>query len=357
MKALFKYTDMQLIKFETPELNQLQESKALAIKNVFEPMAKKIEEFEEAYNLILKEAGNEMTEELISSAKRLRLDISKVRINTEKLRKSQKAEYLLAGKAIDGISNILKWAVSEKEEKLKEIELFFIKQEEEKIFNLQRERESLLEKYIDDPSRLDLGNMDNDVWESYLKSKKEEYSDRIEAERIQKELREKREREEAERLKRIESENARLKVEAEERERLAKIEEDKRKKAEQERIAKEEAEKAKLKAIQEAKEAKLRAEIKAKEDEAKRLAKIEEDKRKKLEAELKAKEEAEKAAKEAEEKRLEAELNKGDKDKFNDLLSDLEHIKTKYSFKSKKNKNMYSDVCILIDKVIIYINK
>jgi len=54
---------------------------------------------------------------------------------------------------------------------------------------------------------------------------------------------------------------------------------------------------------------------------------------------------------------LEAELNKGDAAKVKDLIADLESLKTKYSFKSAKNKKMYSDVNLLIDKVINHIHK
>ena len=53
---------------------------------------------------------------------------------------------------------------------------------------------------------------------------------------------------------------------------------------------------------------------------------------------------------------IEAEKNKGDTDKVNDLVNDLESIKTKYQFESAKNQKMYSDVGLLIDKLINHIN-
>ncbi len=53
---------------------------------------------------------------------------------------------------------------------------------------------------------------------------------------------------------------------------------------------------------------------------------------------------------------LHNELNKGDTDKVKDLINDLKSLKTKYSFKYSKNKNMYSDVNTLIDKVINHIS-
>lgn len=72
--------------------------------------------------------------------------------------------------------------------------------------------------------------------------------------------------------------------------------------------------------------------------------------------ELKAKEDAEEKAKLEEEARLEAELNKGDADKFNDLIADLKLITTKYNFKSKKNQKIYADVVTLVNKTIEYAN-
>lgn len=85
--------------------------------------------------------------------------------------------------------------------------------------------------------------------------------------------------------------------------------------------------------------------------------KTERDERERVQKELEAKAEAERKAKEAEEARIQSELNKGDAAKVKDLIHDLETLKTKYSFKSAKNKKMYADVSVLIDKVINHIKK
>ena len=77
----------------------------------------------------------------------------------------------------------------------------------------------------------------------------------------------------------------------------------------------------------------------------------------KLEIELKTKTDAEAKQKADAEARAEAELNKGDTDKVIDLVSDLTILKTKYIFKSKKNKKIYSDVGILLDKITTFINQ
>jgi len=286
----------EIVKLEAPELQGLEKSKAEQIKATFEPMAKMLSEFEDAYNVVVSEAEKEITFDVTAKAKRLRIDIGKVRIETEKARKEQKEEYLRAGKAIDGVSNILKWAVTDKENKLKEIENYFEIQEQKRLEALQLERAEKLAPYVEDAHERDLAKFADDEFEALLAMKKKEHEDKIAAEKKAEEERIAKEKAEAEERKRIAAENEKLKKEAEERERLAKIEAEKREKAEQERKAKEEAERK----IREEKERKERAEYEAKikaEREAKEKAlKLE---REKAEAERKAIEE--KARKEREE--------------------------------------------------------
>lgn len=218
------------------ELKLVDLSKSKQIKETFEPMVKMLESFESKYSELILEAEEGITDDVMTRAKRLRLDISRIRIDADKERKRIKDEYLRAGKAIDGVNNVLKWAIVEKEEKLKEIEEHFERLHEEHLKALQQERVAALTAYVYDASERELSSMEPDVWDAYLTSKKQEYEDRIEAEkkaeadRIAKEKAEQAERE------RIRKENEALKKEAEERERLAKIEANKRAKedAEQE---------------------------------------------------------------------------------------------------------------------------
>jgi len=46
----------EIVKFDTPELQSIEKSKAEQIKTTFEPMAEMLTEFEEAYNLVISEA-------------------------------------------------------------------------------------------------------------------------------------------------------------------------------------------------------------------------------------------------------------------------------------------------------------
>jgi hypothetical protein len=347
---------MTLVKFESQELNAIEESKAKQIKAVFEPMAEMLEQFEESYNEIISNSSNGIDQELTGKAKRLRLDIGKVRIETGKLKDKQKEYIKLEDKAIMGIHNIIVWAVKEKEDKLKEIENYFEIQEQKRLEALQSERVEIISPYLEDAHERNYSQMDEDVWKAFFENKKQIWKDEQEAIKKAEEERIAKEKAEAEERERIRKENERLRKEAEERERLAKIEEEKRAKAERERLAKEEAERKereeKERKERESYEAKLKAEREAKE----KIEREEKAKREKLEAELKAKEEAERKEREEEEARLQAELNKGDSAKVIDLINDLEALKTKYTFKSKKNTTMYSDVGLLIDKVINYIN-
>ena len=337
---------MESIQINAPELEAIEESKAAQIKATFEPMAEMLQDIEDAFNGIVKEASNEINEDVISRARRLDLDIGKIATKVEANRKDQKEEYLRAGKAIDGVSNIFKWAISDKRNKLKEIQNFFKLQEEERIEALQADRVAAISPYIEDAEQRKFSDMADDVWEAYLAAKTKDFNDRIEAE-TQAELdrieAEKQAREEAEAMR---SENERLKEEC--------------------RIA-EEAQ-AKADKIRKAQEAQAAAALKSERDKAAAEKKKLDDElaaaRKKIEDEARAKAQREKDAAdelariEAEEKAaIEAELSKGDAAKVTDLIADLEALKIKYSFKSSKNQKMYTSVCLLLDKVVVHIQK
>lgn len=58
--------------------------------------------------------------------------------------------------------------------------------------------------------------------------------------------------------------------------------------------------------------------------------------------------------KEKEEKEEEDRLNMGDKQKFTELINELQDLQTKYTFKSKKHKQIYSGIGELLGKTITY---
>lgn len=336
----------ELVKFDTPELQVIEKSKAEQIKATFEPMAEMLAEFEARYNKLMSIPLEEITVDLTKEYKRLRLDVGRVRIDTGKAKDKAKEYLKLEDKAIMGIHNILVWAVKEKEDNLKERENYFEIQEQKRLEELQLERAEKLAPYVEDAHERDLAKFADDEFEALLAMKKKEQEDRIAAEKKAEEERIAKEKAEAEERERIRKENEQLRKEAEEREKKAKIEAEKRAKEERERQAKAEAERKerdeKERKEREAYEAKLKAER---------------DEKERMQRELEAKAEAERKAKEEEKARIEAELNKGDAAKVKDLIADLNALKTKYSFKSDKNQKMYVDVSALLNKVINHIEK
>jgi len=328
----------------------LEKSKAQKIEETFSPMVSMLKKFESAYNEVISVSDDEKDKKHCEKAKRLRIEIGKVRIETGKLKDKQKEYIKLEDKAIMGVHNIIVWAVKEKEDKLKDIENYFETKEMERIENLQRKREFELEGYGVDGSNIDLGNMQEDVYKNFLlgsitnyenkiKAEEEAEKARISAERKAEEERKAKEKAEAEERERIRKENERLKKEAEARE--AEIEKEREKK----RIENEKRE----------------AEIK-KEREARELAeKQERQKRETAERELREmKERAEAEEAEAERKRKEQELielaaeSAPDIEKLNQLITDIEKIKIP-AMKFKKYEKISSDVRELLKKVTNHI--
>ena len=335
----------ELIVFDNPELQLIEESKALKIKKTFEPMVKMLEGFEKQCNQVFKQAEKVgIDAELTTIAKRIRLDIAQVRIQTDKLRKEQKEEYLRAGKAIDGASNILKWAVVEKENKLKEIETHFETQEKLRIETLQKERVEAIKEFLPDAGERDLAGMEEDVWQAYKTAKEKDHIDLMAAEKAAEEERQRLKKEDEAEKERIQAENDRLKKEAEEKERQLKLEEAKReaeRQAEKERLEKIELEKKEQ-------------EEKAKKEQERLQAELDRKKRE-HEEHLENIRKNEQEESEEKERQLQAELNRGDEEKINLLKKDLEDLKTKYNFKSAKNKKTYKEIGLLLDKVINHI--
>ena len=321
-----------------------------------------IKEFEEVSKL-------ELIQENLPKFKELRLKIVKNRTQgINKWHKTNKEFFLTGGKFVDAIKNKENSINEQMEEKLMDAEKHFENLEKERLEKLQFDRINLVSKYIEDAHLIDLSRMDQDVFDAYLSIKKKAHLDRVKAELDAEKERQAEIKAEKEAIEKQRLENEKLKKEAKireeklnterlESERLAKIEAEKREKEEDERN-----EKARLEHLaQVEKERKANAEYEAKlkvEREAKeKIEREEKEKREKLEAELKAKLDAEIKAKEDEEYRIQAELSKGDSDKVKDLINDLIELKTKYVFKSVKNKQTYSNVSDLIDKIITYINK
>jgi len=343
---------MELIKVDAKEFG-LEENKAKQISDQFKPMLDKMVELETEANEVFKLDINDP--DTAKQAKQIRLKYVKVRTGTAEIHKVQKSFYLAGGKFVDGWKNAQLFASQGTESRLQDIEKHLENMESERLEKLDTERKEKLESieavFIPDG----LGSMTEEMFDSYFKGvelgaiAKKEAEKKAEEERISKEKAELEERQ------RIAKENEQLKKEAEakakqdEKERLERVEKERLEQLRRDTI---EAERLGKEAEAEMKRKEVAEKLQAEQD-----AKIETERKEKerIQAQLKAKEVAEQQAKDAEAKALQDELKKGDSAKVKDLINDLDSLKTKYEFKSEKNKKMYQDTIQLINKVINHI--
>lgn len=273
-----------------------------------------------------------------------RLFLKEKRVQIGKVHKELKEASLREGQTLDAIKKILTNLIEPLEEQLEQKEKYAELQEAKRIEALKSDRFAELSKYgFQFENGFDLGRMDQAMFESLLLGTKTAYEKSIEDAKKAEEERIAKEKAEAEERERIKKENEALKAQAEEREKA--MAEERAKAAAAQKAIEEKA--AKEKAAAEAQAKKVKAEHEAK-------LKKEAEEREKVEAELRAKKESEAKAKQEEEARIEAELNKGDKDKFNSMMQDLEMLKYKYKFSSAKYKKLQTSVNELLDKTINY---
>lgn len=305
----------------------LDEARAGQITKAFLPTIDKMLEFIPEFDRL---DGMEMTEEKCKAAKELRLKFVKARTETASIHKSEKADYLKAGKYCDAWKNAQGEVSEPYENQLKEWENHFELIEQAKIKELQDSREKALQDLDFPDIPLFLGKMEESVWDILLLGAKTAAEAKLDAERkleaervLAEEKRITAEREAKENAELVIKENERLKKEADEAE----------VKRREERERTDAAVKAELERA-----AKAEAELKAR---------VESDK-----AELKAKQEAEAELQRQKEAAAQAELQKGDAQKMVDLIQDLKKIKVKYSFESDEFKSSYRRVGDYLNKLI-----
>ena len=287
----------ELVKVDMSEYG-LTETKAKEVKQVFDVVLATASELEDEYNRV---AALEISPETCAAAKALRLKYVKVRTGIAKAHKEQKAFFLSGGRAVDGLKNAYTHAVQGNEEKLKEIEAHYDRIEEAKLAELQAERATALDPYVDNAFDRVLSGMEDDVFAALLFTNKTQFEERVAAELKVEEDRIAKEKADAEDRQRIETENARLKAEADEREKkedAAQFErdriEDERIKADKDRADKEQAERDRLEAIRvEAETLRLKTEADARKA-LEAIADNERATRERIESEAKAKADAEK---------------------------------------------------------------
>jgi len=359
---------MEIVKINYSDYG-LEEVKAKQIKEQFQPMLKEMVELEEEFNEIVK---LEINEETCKKAKTLRLKYVKVRTGTAEIHKAQKAFYLAGGRFVDGWKNAQKFASLEIEEKLSRIEDHFENLEQERISLLQLERANNLEKYEVEVIPGNLGEMPDEVWNHYLTGVKTNFKQAKEAAKKAEKERLESIRKDKIALLRQESlipyndfiKTNELTLNLKECSEdvfnkfleLLKIRKEEHLK-EQEQIRKEN-EQLKKEALRKEKK-RLAEEKKHKEQEKKQQkiyeANLEKERKEKerIKKELEEKRIAEEKIKKAEEVRIQEELKKGDSEKFQDLLNDLNTIKEKYSFESEEYKSDYEGLKTLIDEYLL----
>jgi hypothetical protein len=473
----------ELIKAENYGLNEKQ------VKDVDLAFSEKVKERELLHQVYSEIIKKDLSIEVSREAREIRLKAVKIKSGIAAIHKTQKAFALAFGKYCDAWKNKETEPVQQMIDNLMEIEKYEERLEQQRLAELQKEREKLISPYIDDPETRDLSGMEPDVWDAFISSKKKAYEDRIAEEKRQKEERKEQERRlkvyqqrllefspyssyvpdlvvtndmnEAEYLallnkakkaheksviaekrrdflfsegllqfipeeikfeslsdesldwedfveelrnaksaykkKQAELKAARIKAEKE-------AEAAKKKAAEERRLAEEKAakeraeaekqrisamEKRKLKAIdflvengfketnggmindwhahfieahhyselESDKEFDLFCAEKLSSMQSAEKLRIEQEEKQRIAAELKRKEDEERERAEQAEALRQAELAKGDADKVKDLIEDFIKLKTKYTFKSKRNQVMYGKVGQLIEKTINFIKE
>ena len=285
---------------------------------------------EKAFALVVNDISQ--TDEM-KMAREGRLAIRRVRLDADAVRKELKEDSNRYNKAVQGVYNMIEAICAsiedhlEQQEKFKE--LYEAKQKAE--LRTQREQECMpFREFMF--ANIDLSDLTEEDYERVKKMaqfEKQQAEEKAKQDELDRMAKEKKDEEERERLR---IENERLKEEAQKREAELQKERD-RLEAEQR--------KANIEAARIRKEAEQQAA--AERAEKDRLQKELDDKKA---AEAKA--EADRIAAQ------EAELAKGDAQKFNDLLSRLQSVKTDFAFKSKKHKALHAAVSELVDKTITY---
>ena len=122
----------------------LKEEEVVTIEQAFMPKIVERNALKDVYEPLL---TKEITPDVCQEAKRLRLQLVKVRTGIAEIHKSQKAYFLAAGKFVDAWKNKETLPITQMEENLSAIEEHFARIEAEKIKKLQEIRASEMQKY------------------------------------------------------------------------------------------------------------------------------------------------------------------------------------------------------------------
>lgn len=171
-----------LIKIDSKEYN-LSKEKINSLIIPFIPMVEKYLEYIWDIEDIKKIPQEEYTEEVLKKAKRLRLDIAKVRSTTWKIKTSEKEIVNQIWWVTQKCHNIIVKLVEEQEEKLENIEKYFETKEKARILKLTIERQELLKPFeVDNLWLLKLWDMEESIFNNFLQWCKVTFEQKKEAE-------------------------------------------------------------------------------------------------------------------------------------------------------------------------------
>ncbi len=142
----------------------LDAEKAAEVESVFLPVVTERDLLAENYAVI---TSQEITPKTTQQARDLRLKLVKLRTNTDRIHKAAKAFYLAGGRFVDAWKNKNVVVIEQMEEKLEDIELHFVRIEQQRILDLQEERKGLLWEYSEVLPE-GLGLMPQAVFDAYL---------------------------------------------------------------------------------------------------------------------------------------------------------------------------------------------
>jgi hypothetical protein len=355
---------MEVVKFEEFGLD---EQKAKEITKDLPQIIKERDTLSVQYNEIIK-----MDIEDPETAKRAG-DLRKLIKNNrtkgvEAWHKVNKEYFLRGGQFVDAIKKKEIAENKRMEDALEEIEKHQEILEAKRIEKLNQERIELISPYLEDTIGLQLGSMEEDVFDAYLTAKKNSYEAKIDAERKAEE-----ERLEAERIEKLHQERKELALpyyqfwsdfektlnfgEQSDKDFKSFMARNKKAKADYDaEQAKIRAENERLKKEREAEQAKLKAEQEAREEEERKRKEKEEAERKEKEAEIakyKAKLEAEKKREEerirkekkAEDARIKAEQEAKKAPSKEKIRKAVESVHMPELELDDSSKEVYIDIC------------
>lgn len=182
-----------LLKIDNKEFS-LSKDKITDLMIPFLPVAEEYIEYIWDIENIKKIKPSDYTDEICKKAKRLRIDISKIRNATKKIKDEEKKIVLQIWNVTQKCHNTIVKIIEEQEDILEKIELHFENLEKERVLKLTIERQELLKPYeVENLWMLKLWEMEEAIFNNFLQwckttfeQNKIEEEKRIEAERVAK---------------------------------------------------------------------------------------------------------------------------------------------------------------------------